>query len=156
MKKFAIVFIGIVFMFPSCISIKNTIQNIDNNAPSLVLLSNNTFEIKAYSNDMRYGYNPDYPVNIYYASALDENINQPRFLNALAGPNGEVIKYRKLQSCCPFPSKNAASGAGLLDVYELSWLGLKKPIKIYINIYEKGFVMVPKGLSVRKNEVLNE
>jgi hypothetical protein len=42
-------------------------------------------------------------------------------------------------------------GAGLLDVYELKWEGLQKPIRLYLNIYEKGVLQVPVGLSLQKN-----
>jgi hypothetical protein len=69
----------------------------------------------------------------------------------LAGPNGEKITYIKLESCCPFPTKRSEMGAGLLDVYELKWEGLLKPIRLYLNIYEKGVLQVPVGLSLHKN-----
>jgi hypothetical protein len=42
-------------------------------------------------------------------------------------------------------------GAGFLDVFELKWEGQKKPIVLYLNIYEKGYLRVPMGLSVQKN-----
>jgi hypothetical protein len=35
-------------------------------------------------------------------------------------------------------------------VYELTWEGLKKPITLYLNIYERGQLMVPVGLSLKK------
>ncbi|PUU70400.1 2-dehydro-3-deoxyphosphooctonate aldolase, partial [Flavobacterium sp. WLB] len=41
-------------------------------------------------------------------------------------------------------------GAGYLNVYELTWEGQKKPITLYLNIYEKGILMVPMGLSLKK------
>jgi hypothetical protein len=41
-------------------------------------------------------------------------------------------------------------GAGFLDVYELKWIGQKKPVLLYLNIYEKGILMVPTGLSMKK------
>ena len=150
MKNLHLLLLLILLVFSSCISTRNTIKNIDNNAPSLVLLANNTFEIKLSSKDKRYGYNKDYPINLLYVSTLNDTINQPRFLNALTGPKGEKIKYRKLENCCPFASKNSQSGAGVLDVYELSWIGQKKPISIYINIYEKGYLMLPVGLTLKK------
>jgi hypothetical protein len=71
-------------------------------------------------------------------------------LNALAGPNGEKITFTKLESCCPFPTKRSEMGAGFLDVYELKWVGQKKPILLYLNIYEKGILMVPVGLTLKK------
>ena len=59
--------------------------------------------------------------------------------------------YTKLESCCPFPTKNTDIGAGFLDVYELKWDGQKKPVLLYLNIYEKGILMVPVGLSLKQN-----
>lgn len=134
----------------SCISTKSTLKNVDNNAPNPILSNNNTFIITEYSTDKRYGYDMDYPINILYGSTRNVTINQERFLNALAGPKGEKISYTKLESCCPFPTKNSEMGAGLLDVYELRWEGQKNPVTLYLNIYEKGFLKVPMGLSLKK------
>lgn len=75
-----------------------------------------------------------------------------RFLKALAGPNGETIQYKKLESCCPFPTKKSTNGAGFLDVYEITWEGCTQPLLLYFNIYERGKLMVPKGLTARKEE----
>ena len=140
-----------LFLFVSCISTKSTLKNVDNNAPIPKLTKNNTFVITAFSKDKKYGYDKDYPINIFYRGTKDDVINQQRFLNALAGPNGEVITFSKLESCCPFPSKNTVMGAGFLDVYEIKWEGLKKPILLYLNIYERGQLMVPVGFSLKKN-----
>jgi hypothetical protein len=41
-------------------------------------------------------------------------------------------------------------GGGFLDQYEVTWVGLKKPIKLYLNCYEKGDLMVPIGLGLAK------
>jgi hypothetical protein len=123
---------------------------VDENAPIPQVSRNNTFVITEYSKDAKYGYNKDYPINIFYRSTKDDSINQERFLNALAGPKGEKITFQKVESCCPFPTKRSEMGAGFLDVYEITWEGLKKPIVLYVNIYEKGALMVPLGLSLKK------
>lgn len=140
-----------LFLFVSCISTKSTLKNVDDNAPVPQLTKNNTFVITEFSKDKKYGYDKDYPINIFYRGTKDDVINQQRFLNALAGPNGEAITFSKLESCCPFPSKNTEMGAGFLDVYEIKWDGLKKPILLYLNIYERGQLMVPVGFSLKKN-----
>ena len=149
MKK-NLLFIALLLLSVSCVRTKSTLKNVDDNAPNLVLTTENTFVITAFSTDKRYGYEADYPINIFYRNTLNDKINQERFLNALAGPNGEKITYEKLESCCPFPTKRTDLGAGLLDVYELKWNGQKKPVKLYLNIYEKGVLMVPVGLSLKK------
>ena len=150
MKK-TVVFIALAIVTASCVSSKSTLKNVDDNAPVLTLSQNNTFIITEYSKDKKYGYDQDYPINIFYRTTKDDSINQERFLNALAGPKGEVISYTKLESCCPFPTKRTDLGAGFLDVYELKWDGQKKPVKLYLNIYEKGILMVPVGLGLKKN-----
>jgi hypothetical protein len=150
MKK-TVLFIALLIVTASCVSSKSTLKNVDHNAPVLTLSPNNTFIITEYSKDKKYGYDQDYPINIFYRTTKDDSINQQRFLNALAGPKGEKITYTKLESCCPFPTKRTELGAGFLDVYELKWDGQKKPVKLYLNIYEKGILMVPVGLSLKKN-----
>ncbi|GGF04305.1 2-dehydro-3-deoxyphosphooctonate aldolase [Flavobacterium limi] len=149
MKKI-IVIITLLICATSCVSTKSTLKNVDDNAPDLVLSKNNTFVIKEFSKDKKYGYNPDYPINIFFRNTKDETLNEVRFLNALAGPNGEKITYTRLETCCPFPTKRSDMGAGFLNVYELKWEGQKKPITLYLNIYEKGILMVPMGLSLKK------
>jgi hypothetical protein len=149
MKK-TIAFIFLLITSVSCISTKSTLQNVDDNAPIPQISGNNTFLITEYSKNAKYGYNKDYPINIFFRNTRDESINQERFLNALAGPKGEEITFKKLESCCPFPTKRSEMGAGFLDVYEVTWQGQKKPIILYINIYDKGLLKVPMGLSLKK------
>lgn len=134
----------------SCVSTKSTLKNVDDNAPIPTLTKENIFLITEYSKDKKYGFDPDYPINVFYKNTKDENINAKRFLDALAGPNGEKIVYEKLESCCPFPTKKSNVGAGFLDVYNVTWEGNSKGIKLYINIYEKGYLLVPMGLSLKK------
>lgn len=148
MKK-TVLFIALLLIITSCGSIKSSIKNVDNNAP-VPVVKNNAFVITAYSKDKKYGYNKDYPINIFYRGTKNDTINQKYFLNALAGPKGEKITFTKLENCCPFPTKTSEMGAGFLDVYELKWAGLKTPIILYLNIYERGQLMVPVGLSLKK------
>lgn len=140
----------VVTLFTSCVSTKSTLKNVDDNAPIPKLTKDNTFIITEYSKDPKYGYHQDYPINLFYRNTINETINQQRFLNALAGPNGELLSFKKLESCCPFPTKRSEMGAGFLEVYEVTWEGLQKPIRLYLNIYEKGVLMVPVGFSIKK------
>ncbi|MEK8179583.1 2-dehydro-3-deoxyphosphooctonate aldolase [Flavobacterium buctense] len=151
MKKIAhyLVFLLFILISSSCVSTRSTLKNVDNTAPSPTL-KDNAFVLKDYSKDTKYGFDPDYPVNVFFQSAKDENLNAERYLRALTGPNGEKISFVKVESCCPFPTKRTEMGAGFLDIYELQWEGQKKPIKLYINIYERGYLLVPVGLSAKK------
>lgn len=140
----------LAFTILSCVSTKSTLKNVDDNAPTPQLTKQNTFVLTEYSQDKKYGYNKDYPVNVFYKDTKGEDLNAKRFLDALAGPNGEKVFYKKLESCCPFPTKRDPIGAGFLDVYQITWVGLKRPITLYLNIYEKGKLMVPVGFSAKK------
>jgi len=151
MKNNSIFILFIVVGLISCASTKNSIKNIDNNAPIPTLKGDNSFVITEYSNDPKYGFHKDYPINVFFRSTFNDSINQERFLKALAGPNGEKLFFKRLESCCPFPTKQSDIGAGFLEVYEVRWLGCKKPLILYFNIYEKGRLMVPMGLTAKKD-----
>jgi hypothetical protein len=148
LKIIAILLLSIVSA--SCVSTKSTLKNVEATTPIPTLSKSNTFVITEFSKDKKYGYDKDYPINVFYRNTSNETINQQRFLNALTGPNGEKLSYAKKESCCPFPSKNNAMGAGMLDVYEVTWEGLAKPMLLYFNIYEKGLLMVPDGFGIKK------
>ena len=147
---YIVLFNVIVIGFTSCVSTKSTLKNVNDNAPIPQLTAANTFVLPEFSKDPKYGYHPDYPINVFYRNTKDLTINQERFLKALSGPNGEKVFFKKLDICCPFPTKNCEMGVGLLDQYEVTWVGLKQPIKLYLNCYEKGDLMVPVGFGLVK------
>lgn len=149
MKKLLLLTI-LALQLSSCTSTKSTLKNTDDSAPNLRLSENNTFIITQFSTDKKYGYDKDYPINLFFSGTANTTINQERFLNALAGPKGEKISYEKLESCCPFPTTKSDMGAGFLDVYQIKWQGQNKPVLLYLNIYEKGVLMVPMGFTLKK------
>lgn len=149
MKIRIVIWASLVLLFASCISTKSTLQNVDNLAPNLVVTKENAFVINSFASDEKYGYDKDNPINIFYRDVANDTLNQYRFFNALTGPKGEKIFHKKVGVCCPFPSKNSVSGAALLDVYEVTWVGQKTPITLYLNIYEKSNIQVPKGFGLK-------
>jgi hypothetical protein len=81
-----------------------------------------------------------------YASARER-----RYLDALRGPLGEPLQYKRTGSLPP-----EADGRTILDSYEVTYAGLEKPVLFYLDAYHfddvlkapKGFVCaVPIGLS---------
>lgn len=150
MMKTKFLLILVALMMVSCVSTKSTIRNIDDNAP-VPQLKDGAFVLTQFATDKKYGYDPDYPINVFYQNVKDDKINQQRFLKALAGPNGEPIVFNKVETCCPFPTKRSEMGAGFLDVYQMTWEGNKNPVRLYFNIYEKGALMVPVGFTLKKN-----
>ena len=41
-------------------------------------------------------------------------------------------------------------GAGTIGIYEITFEGSNKKATLYINIYEKGKLLCPKGFSIKK------
>ena len=148
--KNILTYLVLLIFTTSCVSTKSTLKNVDDNVPIPQLTKDNNFVITAYSKDKKYGYDMDYPINVFYRNAKEIALNEERFLNALAGPKGEKITYTKLESCCPFPTKRSEMGAGFLDIFEIKWEGQKNTVKLYMNIYEKGELLVPLGFTLKK------
>ena len=115
------------------------------------LVNDQMFLIKKIARDKTYGYTEKNPIMV--GGGLSEGaLNQRRFLNALLGPNGEPVIYQRLGSCCPFYTKNGIFGdSGLLDRYEITFIGTKTPpIVLYINMYDSDVLQVPVGFTLRK------
>jgi hypothetical protein len=139
----------------SCVSTKNTIQNIDDTAvlPKIVA---EQFQLLETATDMQYGYSEFYPINLGFSTYENSNnLNVNRFFNSFTGTNGEKVTYKLLETCCPFPSKQNKMGAGTLVLYEIYLDGKPSNKYIYINTFEKGKIMCPKGFLIKKNETSN-
>lgn len=123
---------------------------LDYGSPNLKqeLLDEQTFMISHYSKDKSYGYSMRNPVMV--GGDMSGPMNERRFLNALAGPKGEQIFYEREGSCCAFKTTNSEfNNMGLLDRYKVSYRGLKKPLIIYINMYDSDTLRVPVGLKLK-------
>lgn len=136
-------------LLTSCGSISSSIKNIDNSAVKPPI-KNKQFLITEYDTEGKYGYDKDYPINLGFENEKYSPKNVTYFFNAITGPNGEKISYEKIDTCCPFPTKKSAVGAGTLELYQISFEGTDKKIILYINIYEKGKVLCPKGFIIQK------
>lgn len=113
------------------------------------LRDNDTFVVNEVSKDKTYGYTVENPIMVggrIFSGAKNER----RFLNALAGPNGEKISYYRIGSCCEFVSKNGLDNGGLLDKYSVTYEGLKEEIILYINMYDSDVLKIPVGFKKKK------
>lgn len=145
MKK-QISILGILLFLISC----STTKNISNNAKH-TLKNDNTFVLTEISTDKTYGTSAKNPVEVGGVDKNEGPLNERRFLNALAGPNGEEISYYRAGSCCPIKSNKAMFGNKvMLDNYRVTWEGSKDTISIYINLYDSGKLKVPVGFTLKK------
>ena len=139
-------------LLTSCVSTQSTLKNVDNTAVRPAV-KDKAYVITEYATDSKYGYDQDYPINIGFIHEKQEDINIEYYFNGLEGPNGEKISYKKVDTCCPFPSKNSLMGAGTVGIYEITFDGNAKKEKLYFNIYEKGKILCPKGFKIKKTNL---
>src|SRR5690554_572163 len=133
----------------SCVSTKLTIKNINDSAIQPSMLDEITYKLVSKATDTKYGFHQDYPVNLGFGLLHQRESNKEKFLNALQGPNGEQITYTHDGNCCPFPTDKSELGVGMFGVYIITWEGNTKPLIVYLNIYEKGEVLIPLGLTAK-------
>jgi hypothetical protein len=85
------------------------------------------------STDATYGLSEKNPIEVAGTDISEGPLNERRFLNALAGPNGEQIGYNRAGSCCPVKSENEFMGSAMLDNYIVTWEGTKDTVSIESN-----------------------
>lgn len=132
----------------SCTSTKSSLKNVDYKAVK-PKVQNNKYILTQYANDPKYGYDKDYPINIGFASLSSENYFIKLFFNGITDENGDAVMFEKIETCCPFPSKHSAMGAGLLHKYRVTQKnGATK--YLYFNIYEKGEILCPDQFKITR------
>jgi len=146
--KNQLAFLGILLFLASCSSSQPT--SAYKGVPQ-TLTEDNTFVITITSDDETYGLTPENPVEVGGVSTMEGPLNERRYLNALAGPNGEKLSYYRAGSCCPIKSDADPLGFGsvMLDNYRVSWKGSKDTVSIYINMYDSGLLKAPVGFTIK-------
>ena len=139
MKK--IIFIGVLAVICSCSTSKKVTKTKSFN--------NQTFLLTEISTDKTYGFSEKNPIEVGGVEKLEGPLNERRFLNALAGPNGEKVSYYRLGSCGPVKSENGFGGIAMLDNYRVTWKGSTDTVSIYINMYDYGELKAPVGFTIK-------
>jgi len=91
-----------------------------------------------------YGYSKEDPIKV--GGVQSGPANERAYLDRLTGPNGERVTYARQGSCCPFKTPNGLfDNSGMLDIYEVRYKGLPKPVILYINMYDRDELKAPEG-----------
>lgn len=106
-------------------------------------LREDIIKLKEISTDKKYGYSQNKPIKV---GSIDKEYH---FLNALRGPNGEKLNYKRNGSFCVFKSKPVTFGKEFLDVYKV-WYDGGQPITLYINGYDYEDLKCPIGFTFVK------
>jgi hypothetical protein len=131
----------VVLVLASCSSTKS--------AAHPTLLDDQTFLLTELSTDPHYGYTEKKPIEVGGVKEGSGPRNERRFLNALAGPNGETVRYLRTGHCCPRKSENGIMGTALLDTYAVWWEGGLDTVMLYINMYDPGDLKAPLGFTIK-------
>ncbi|WMN07918.1 hypothetical protein QYS48_30360 [Marivirga arenosa] len=128
-----------------------------NTTESYEMVNDSTLFLSITAENKAYGRSPKSPIFVGVTNAYEGGKNRERFLNALEMEDGKEIKYERLKSCCPFKTLNSRTiGAdqkfGLLDVWVLYPKGENnsEADTLYINAYDEGNPMIPKGYRAKK------
>jgi hypothetical protein len=129
--------------YPQYVSKRNVIKE-------LPKINDSTLLIQTYAQDIEYGLKPEKPIFLGIIRTYDAIDNVDRFFNALLGKDGQILIKKRMKACCPFKTPNSTNidkdkKFGLLEVYQLSYAGLEKPIILYINLYDEGALFIPRG-----------
>ena len=100
--------------------------------------------INEYATDETYGYAIENPIKVGGA-LIDGPDKEWLYLDALAGPAGEKISYRRRGS-----RRASDDDGGPTDIYEITYKGVDTPIVLYINMYDSDVLKVPVGFTLKE------
>lgn len=137
--------------YPEYTSEKNTVD-------TYKMVNDSTIYLGMTAANKGYGRSPENPIFVGVTNHHEGGKNRLRFLNALEMEDGTSVEYERIKSCCPFKTLNSKTiGAdqkfGLLDVWIVYPVGRKEEADtLYINAYDQGQPMVPKGYKSRSKK----
>ncbi len=114
-------------------------------------------DLKQVSDDPTYGYTIDNPIKVGGYGSVGAR-NEYLYLKMLTGPKGQKLVFKRDRACCPFKTSNPDVGnfsggeqaIGLLDIFEVTYPGLDKPVKLFLNGYEYERPQAPKGFRFKQ------
>ena len=87
-----------------------------------------------------YGYTPEDPIKVGGGPS-----GEHEYLQHLRGPEGQRLRFERLGSCCGFEDPSLPFGGGLLDMYEVTYEGLRSPVTLYLDMYRRQEPRAPAG-----------
>jgi hypothetical protein len=134
---------------------RNTIRQYD-------MLNDSTLQLSGVSSDMTFGIIEQKPIMLGVQDIREAAKGVEKYLNALTGPTGETISYKRLKPCCPFKTKNLIlqypihefdGKYGMLEKYSVSYTvnSQTQSVILYINLYDESkALLAPHGFNYKK------
>lgn len=136
-----------------------------NTVDSYPLLNDSTLLLTGRAQDSFFGITQQSPIRVGVVN-IDEGARNVRYyLNALTGPDGEYLTFKRLKPCCPFKTKNFTYSSpllgkeiteeyGMLEIYEVNYLDQNSNnivLKLYFNLYDQADTLQsPHSLGFKK------
>jgi len=136
--------------YPSYTAQKNTQERLPH-------LNDSTLVLKRTAPRKSYGYTEKDPIMLGLTQIDSAANNRFKYLNALRGPNGEPVTYKRLKPCCPFKTPNYKDPwkpdkqFGLIERFEVRIKGQAAPVILFINFFDQGKALyVPQGFGAMR------
>lgn len=146
-------FLFFIIILTSCQKDKFHWKTRTKNKREFIVERDSLLKINGVSRNSRYGYTPNDPVKLGVTKRSMALTYPDKYFNSLAGPNGEIVYYKRFKSCCPFKTVNSEEypyqNLAVIEIYRVTYEGLNEPLLIYINFFDEGEVFAPKGFSVK-------
>ena len=145
-----------IFVISSCASSKSSNSFTsgkgygDTRTKEVVFIDNYTYLLTDNATEDSYGYDKSNPIKVGGVQESEGPLNQRRFLDALFGPNDKKMIYWRAGSCCPFETAAGFNNMGMLDMYKIHEIGSNDTLTLFINLYDKGDLLIPVGLKAKE------
>ncbi len=149
--------LGLLILMSCATKIKSNSSSImkgagDSRIKKVEYLDNYTYFLTEISDDKTYGYAESNPIKVGGVKESEGPLNQRRFLDALYGPNDKKMIYWRAGSCCPVQTSAGFNNLGMLDRYGAVEIGSSDTLTLYLNMYDKGDLMIPVGLRAKESK----
>lgn len=114
--------------------------------------SDSLIRVVGISKSSSYGYSNTNPVKLGVQDLSLGATYPEKYLSTLTGPQGEPVVFTRIKSCCPFKTANSTESfkdLAVLEVYAVYFKGMDSPVTLYINFFDEGQVLAPKGFSFK-------
>ncbi len=121
---------------------KNIIEICDTNS---IAIQNYLFKtLTDKSTDAEYGYSEKNPIKV--GSPVKR---QRIYLSLLRDSKGNSVSFKRIESCCPYPSKKGMFGMAMCDKYQVELEGETKIL--YLTLYDYETPKIPLGFHSTKD-----
>jgi hypothetical protein len=146
--------IFLILLLISCNSTKFEWKNKRLNERTFIPEQDSILLWDGISRNRSYGYSPYNPIKLGVINRALALTYPLKYFNSIAGPNGEKISAIRVKSCCPFKTINSEEypyqNLAVLEIYRVIIENTPEPVYLYINFFDDGEALAPKGFTPKK------